>query len=188
MKHPLGLAMGAAAVALAAAACSSSSPSTSSAPASTGAPASTAAASTISVENTSSGKILVDGQGRTLYLFAADTGKTSTCTGACAAAWPPLTTTGTPTAGAGLTASLLGTTKRSDGTTEITYGGHPLYYFEGDSATGDISGQNVTAFGAKWYVVSPSGSAVTAATVTGSSAGPSSSPSSSPTSGGGNGY
>jgi predicted lipoprotein with Yx(FWY)xxD motif len=73
------------------------------------------------------GKILVDGAGRTLYLFQADKGMASTCNGACADAWPPLTTTGKPNAGPGVSASKLGTTKRSDGTTEVTYNGHPLY-------------------------------------------------------------
>ena len=92
-----------------------------------------------------------------LYLFEADKSSTSTCTGACAAAWPPLTTTGAPTAGTGVKASLLGTSKRDDGKMEVTYNGHPLYYFANDSAPGDIKGQGVDAFGAEWYAVSPEG-------------------------------
>ncbi len=127
-------------------------------------PASPAAglSGTASVATASSklGPILVDGSGRTLYLFKKDSGSTSSCSGACATAWPPYTTTGTPAAGSGITASLLGTTKRADGTTEVTYNGHPLYYFARDSKPGDTSGQNVDAFGAEWYVLSPAGNEV----------------------------
>src|SRR5215203_4280121 len=82
------------------------------------------------------GKILVDGKGQTLYLFQADRGTASTCNGACAGAWPPLTTAGQPIAWPGVSASKLGTTKRSDGTAEVTFNGHPLYTFSGDSAPG----------------------------------------------------
>jgi predicted lipoprotein with Yx(FWY)xxD motif len=103
------------------------------------------------------GKILVDSKGRTLYLFEKDKGPTSTCSGACAAAWPPFTTNGKPKAGSGVTASMLGTTKRSDGTTEVVYNGHPLYRYSGDQNAGDTNGQNLDQFGAEWYVVSPSG-------------------------------
>jgi len=103
------------------------------------------------------GTFLVDSSGRSLYLFEADKSSTSTCTGACAAAWPPVTTTGAPTAGTGVKASLLGTSKRDDGKMEVTYNGHPLYYFANDSAPGDIKGQGVDAFGAEWYAVSPEG-------------------------------
>ena len=78
--------------------------------------------------------MLVDAKGRTLYLFEADKGPMSACGGACASVWPPLMTTGKPTAGPGVTASKLGTTKRSDGATEVTYNGHPLYTYAGDSA------------------------------------------------------
>ena len=106
------------------------------------------------------GDHLVGPNGHTLYLFEKDTGSTSTCTGACAAAWPPLITTGAPTAGGAADADLLGTTKRPDGTMEVTYGGHPLYYFSGDTAPGDTAGQDVEAFGAEWYAVAPSGEAV----------------------------
>ena len=106
------------------------------------------------------GTFLVDSSGRALYLFEADKGSTSTCNGACAAAWPPLTTTGAPTAGTGVKADLLGTTKRDDGKMEVTYDGHPLYYFAGDSGPGQTKGQGVDGFGAEWYVVGPSGKAV----------------------------
>ncbi len=103
------------------------------------------------------GTYLVDASGRTLYLWKADRGMASTCNGDCAQDWPPLTTKGKPTAGTGVRASLLGTTRRSDGSLEVTYGGHPLYYFAGDSAPGQTSGQNSNGFGAEWLVVAPSG-------------------------------
>jgi predicted lipoprotein with Yx(FWY)xxD motif len=123
--------------------------------------ASTNSSATVSVANTGLGKILVDAQGRTLYLFAQDTGTKSTCSGGCATAWPPLRASGKPTAGSGVTASSLGTTPRSDGKPQVTYNGHPLYGFQGDSKPGDTKGQAVTAFGAAWYVLSPSGSEIT---------------------------
>ena len=116
---------------------------------------------TLGVESTSLGKILVDGQGRTLYLFQGDTGTKSNCSGACATNWPPLTSAN-PTVGKGANASMIGTTKRSDGTTQVTYNGHPLYTFSGDSNPGDTSGQGVNAFGALWYTLSPAGQQVTA--------------------------
>jgi predicted lipoprotein with Yx(FWY)xxD motif len=106
------------------------------------------------------GKILVDGDGRTLYLWEADKGTTSTCDAACASAWPPLTTAGQPVAGSGVSASKLGTTDRSDGTTEVTYNGHPLYTFTGDGAPGQTTGQGSDGFGAEWYVVSAAGDAI----------------------------
>ena len=106
------------------------------------------------------GEILVDGQGRTLYLFEADKGTASTCDGACASAWPPLTTAGSPNAGPGVSASQLGTTTRGDGTTEVTYNGHPLYTYAGDSAPGQTSGQGSDDFGAEWYVLSPAGTPI----------------------------
>lgn len=114
-------------------------------------------------DSTALGQILVDSQGKTLYLFEKDTGTTSTCTGGCATAWPPLRASGKPTAGSGATKSLLGTTPRSDGKPQVTYNGHPLYYYQGDSNAGDANGQAVNAFGAPWYVVSPSGDAITTA-------------------------
>jgi predicted lipoprotein with Yx(FWY)xxD motif len=116
---------------------------------------------TVGVENSNLGKILDNGQGRTLYLFQADTGTTSNCSGACATEWPPLTST-KPTVGKGASASMIGTTKRSDGKTQVTYNGHPLYTFAGDNSPGDTSGQGVNAFGGLWYALSPSGKQVTA--------------------------
>jgi predicted lipoprotein with Yx(FWY)xxD motif len=106
------------------------------------------------------GRVLVDSNGRSVYLFEKDTGPKSTCFGACATEWPPVTTSGKPKAGNGVTASMLGTTKRSDGKTQVTYNGHPLYLFEADRKPGDATGENVDAFGAEWYVLSPAGNKV----------------------------
>ncbi|MER7394620.1 hypothetical protein ABT381_03760 [Streptomyces sp. NPDC000151] len=112
---------------------------------------------TVSLGSSKYGKILTDAKGRTLYLFEADKSKKSTCTGTCAAAWPPLTTAGEPHAGKGIKAGLLGSTKRSDGTTEVTYNNHPLYYYAGDKKPGDTNGQELNQFGAEWYVLTASG-------------------------------
>ncbi|HEY6596984.1 MAG TPA: hypothetical protein VI011_23205 [Asanoa sp.] len=113
-------------------------------------------------DNGDLGKILTDSKGRTIYLFEKDTSSNSTCSGACATDWPPVTTTGKPTAGSGVTASMVGTTTRSDGTKQATYNGHPLYLYVGDQKAGDTNGQAVDAFGAKWYALSPAGDRVTA--------------------------
>jgi predicted lipoprotein with Yx(FWY)xxD motif len=118
---------------------------------------------TVSATSTSLGMILVDGNGRTLYLFEKDQPDQSACAGACAAAWPVDQSSGTPKAGSGVTASMLGTIKRSDNTTQVTYNKHPLYYFQGDSGAGQQNGQGVDAFDAKWFVVNPAGAAVTGA-------------------------
>lgn len=116
---------------------------------------------TVAVSSDSNlGQILVDNDGRTLYLFEKDTGTDSTCDNACAAAWPPLTTTGQPQAGDAAQQPLLGTSSRNDGSTQVTYDGHPLYYYQGDRQPGDVNGQGLDAFGAEWYVVSPSGQKV----------------------------
>jgi predicted lipoprotein with Yx(FWY)xxD motif len=128
---------------------------------------------TVKVAQTGLGKILVDSKGRTLYLFKHDSGKKSSCFGACAAAWPPLRASGKPTAGSGARASMLGTTKRSDGKPQVTYNGHPLYRFQGDKKPGDTNGQGINAFGGLWWAVSSSGKQITG---------------SGSTSGGGNGY
>jgi predicted lipoprotein with Yx(FWY)xxD motif len=129
------------------------------------APASTPASSSSGAAVVKTGKgdpgtFLVDAKGRTLYLWVADTGKQSTCSGACAQAWPPLTTKGKPTAAGGAKAALLGTTKRSDGTLEVTYAGHPLYYFAGDQGAGQVNGQGSDGFGAQWWVVAADGKAL----------------------------
>ena len=106
------------------------------------------------------GKILVDSQGRTLYLFQKDNGTKSACYGACAIAWPPLRVSGKPTIGDGANPSLVATTARSDGKPQLTYGGHPLYLYQGDQKPGDTSGQGVTAYGGGWFTLSPAGSEV----------------------------
>jgi predicted lipoprotein with Yx(FWY)xxD motif len=124
-----------------------------SAPAS--ATASAAAASsttTLKTEHTSLGTVLANAQGMTVYWFAADHGMTSACSGACAAAWPPVI--GLPKAAAGVTLTgTLGTITRSDGSKQATYNGHPLYTFKADSAPGQVNGNKVTGFGAAWYAI-----------------------------------
>jgi predicted lipoprotein with Yx(FWY)xxD motif len=120
-------------------------------------PAANNSSTTISVASTNVGQVLVDGAGRTVYLFEADKGKDSTCYNACAQAWPPVTTAAGPQSGPGASSALLGTSARTDGTTEVTYGGHPLYYFVADKKAGDLTGQGINQFGGKWYVLAPGG-------------------------------
>jgi predicted lipoprotein with Yx(FWY)xxD motif len=112
---------------------------------------------TVKIAGSKLGRILVDSKGITLYDFVKDKGTTSVCYGACAALWPPLLTTGKPVAGPGVRASLLGTTKRKDGKLEVTYGGHPLYYFVTDRKPGQTTGQGVNQFGGPWWVLSAAG-------------------------------
>ena len=141
-------------LALAAAACGGSTPSSS------GTSAGSGTAGTVSVSDSKLGKILVDGSGRSLYLFEADRGTASTCYDACATLWPPLLTTAAPTAGTGAQAGLLGTTTRKDGGIEVTYHGHPLYYWAGDKKPGDVTGQGLDNYGGAWYVVDAGGNKV----------------------------
>jgi predicted lipoprotein with Yx(FWY)xxD motif len=146
-----------AALALATAACSNSNGSSGSGSGSGSASPTTAAPTSGTVDLASSkfGQVLVDSKGRTLYVFAKDKADASNCTGQCITNWPALKATGTPTAGAGIDSSLLGTIKRSDdGSTQVTYKKQPLYYFAGDSALGDVNGQNV---GGIWFVVGANG-------------------------------
>jgi predicted lipoprotein with Yx(FWY)xxD motif len=117
---------------------------------------------TVDVASSSLGNILVDSQGRTLYLFKKDSGRKSTCFGACATSWPPLRASGKPTAGTGVSESSVATVSRSDGGPQVSYNGHPLYLFAGDSKPGDTNGQGSGAFGAAWLALSPAGSAITA--------------------------
>ena len=116
----------------------------------------------VSAASTGLGMILVDGSGRTLYVFAKDQPDLSARAGACVAAWPVDRSSGAPTAGSGVTGSMMGTIRRGDGSSQVTYHQHPLYYFHGDSGAGQQHGQGVDAFGAKWFVVNPAGGAVTA--------------------------
>ncbi|CAN5132218.1 lipoprotein [soil metagenome] len=118
----------------------------------------TAAAATVEVADTSLGSVLADADGRTLYVFDNDTDGESSCYDDCATNWPPLVTQGDPAAGEGADGGLLGTTERTDGTTQVTYGGLPLYYFAADQAAGDVNGQ---AVGEVWWVVSPEGEPIT---------------------------
>jgi predicted lipoprotein with Yx(FWY)xxD motif len=146
-----------AAVALLAVSCGGSTPSTSG---TTPSPAATGEKIAVA-SNAKLGQILVDESGMTVYLFLADSGTASTCYTSCAAIWPPVLTTGAPQAGAGVQASLLGTTTRTDGKVEVTYAGHPLYYFVKDKVAGDVTGQGINGFGALWWVVAPSGASIT---------------------------
>jgi predicted lipoprotein with Yx(FWY)xxD motif len=115
---------------------------------------------TVTAVSTKLGMILVDGSGRTLYLFEKDQPDQSACAGACAAAWPVDNSSGTPKAGSGVKASLLATITRSDNTNQVTYNHHPLYYYSGDSQAGQQNGQGLNAFGAAWFVVAPAGGKV----------------------------
>jgi predicted lipoprotein with Yx(FWY)xxD motif len=111
----------------------------------------------VNVATSPLGRILVDSKGITLYDFPPDRGKISVCYGACAALWPPLITHGKPVAGPGVRGSLLGTTKRKDGKLQVTYRGHPLYYFVSDRKRGQTTGQGLNQFGGPWWVLSPAG-------------------------------
>ena len=154
------------AFALFAAACGTAAyaPATGAAPGGYGAqaPAAAAAPTTITVKATSTrlGTFLTDSQGKTLYLFEKDPAGVSTCTGACLGVWPAFSATGTITGGPGVTTSKLSTIQRPDGTTEVAYNGHPLYYYVGDSNPGDANGEGLNQFGASWYVVSPNGNKI----------------------------
>jgi predicted lipoprotein with Yx(FWY)xxD motif len=175
-------AIGAAGLALAAAACGSSSPSASSAPpattaapaASTSAPAASASASpstasvVLKTAHTSLGMVLTNGQGFTVYWFAADTAGTSACGGACAAAWPPVI--GMPQLASGVKLSgKLGEITRANGQMQATYNGHPLYLFAGDTSPGQVNGNGVNGFGALWWAIKIGASTTSSTTVTGTS-------------------
>jgi predicted lipoprotein with Yx(FWY)xxD motif len=170
LRKSLTLAGAAATIALLAGCGSSSTTTTGTTAASSTPPATTAtaAASTtaapavvIATKHGKLGTILAAGPKKlTVYLFEADKGTTPTCSGPCAEGWPPVIATGTPQAGGQAVASDLGTTTRPDGTKQVTYKGHPLYFFVKDKDAGDAYGEGSTAFGAGWYVLKPSGSKV----------------------------
>jgi len=152
-----------AAAVLAAAACSSTASTTPTQASTAGAatsPSASAAAAALTAGTSTLGAIITGAGGRAVYLFEKDKGTASSCYGACAAAWPPVLVTGTPVAGTGVNASLLGTAKRTAGSMQLTYGGFLLYYFAGDSKPGDVSGEGSQAFGAGWDLVSPAGKKV----------------------------
>jgi predicted lipoprotein with Yx(FWY)xxD motif len=121
---------------------------------------SSSTAAKVQAQSSSVGKILTDGSGRTLYLFEKDTGPKSTCSGACAADWPPFTVKSKPAVAGGAMSADIALIKRGGGQEQVTYKGHPLYYYTGDKSAGDMNGQGVEAFGAEWYVLSPAGSKV----------------------------
>ena len=114
----------------------------------------------VAVVSSGLGRVLVDGRGRTLYLFAKDKHGKSACSGKCASFWPPLITSGKPLATAGAKTSLLGTTRRADGRLQVTYNHHPLYTFVSDTRKGQTNGEEVDAFGAEWYALSAAGAKV----------------------------
>jgi predicted lipoprotein with Yx(FWY)xxD motif len=164
-RRPIGFIAAAAGVALAAltlAACGSSG---TTATASSGPPRTAdGTPATIGVANNGGlGKVLVDSHGKTLYLFEKDSGTRSACTGAGAAAWPPLRASHKPVVSSGASPSMVTTAPRSDGAPQVVYHGRPLYLFSGDKNPGDTNGQGVTAFGGAWYAVSPAGNMVTGA-------------------------
>jgi predicted lipoprotein with Yx(FWY)xxD motif len=103
------------------------------------------------------GPILVDAKGFTVYDFHKDKGTVSSCYGGCAGVWPPVLTEGAPTAGEGASASKLGTTKRKDGTVQVTYAGHPLYTYVADKKPGEANGNDFSSFGAQWYALKGNG-------------------------------
>lgn len=180
MNRAIAIAAGAAAVAALAVGCGSSTKSAVTSPPSSSAPAATTA---LHAANSKYGQILVDGSGRTLYLLTADSGSKSTCYGTCASIWPPDVTNGMPSS-SGVTASMVGTTARTDHTTQVTYHGHPLYTFAHDAKSGDVNGEGIATFGGTWYVVGVDGNAITSAPA----ASTPSTPAPSTSGGGGYGY
>jgi predicted lipoprotein with Yx(FWY)xxD motif len=149
---------------LLAAACGTAAGSTTTGSTAAGTPASGSATATVIESHAgSAGSFLTNSSGRAVYLWAADSMNKSACSGACAGAWPPVTSMGKVTAANGAKAADLGTITRSDGTTQVTYLGHPLYYFAGDSGPGQTNGQGSDSFGAKWWLVTPAGGKITVA-------------------------
>lgn len=103
------------------------------------------------------GRIVTDDEGRTVYLFEKDEHDQSYCTGACESVWPPVTTKGLPKIGDGIAAGKVTLLKRENGLRQVVYQGHPLYYYQGDTHSGDTNGQELDQFGAEWYALTPSG-------------------------------
>jgi predicted lipoprotein with Yx(FWY)xxD motif len=176
----LAVALGAALLTVA---CSSSGSGSSSAATPAGGSTGSAAAAAgsglvITTKSGSAGAFLTDGSGRAVYLWVKDGKGSSACSGACAGAWPPVTTTGTVTASGGVNMGDLSTITRSGGAKQVVYDGHPLYYFSGDSGPGQVNGQGSDGFGAKWWLVDPAGTSITAAVKVPSGASPSGSASS----------
>ncbi len=178
MRHPFALGALVLATAGLIAGCGSSSKSTtttaastpstatqstaqSTAAATTTAPATTAAAIAVTAKSSKLGSILAAGPKKlTVYMFEGDKGSVSSCMGACEKVWPPVTSSGAPQAMHGAVAANISTITRPDGTKQLTYKGHPLYFFAQDKDSGDAYGQGVKGFGADWYVLKPSGEKV----------------------------
>jgi predicted lipoprotein with Yx(FWY)xxD motif len=124
-------------------------------------PGSNGGPATLRLTGSAGGRYLVDSRGQTVYLFEKDEKGESYCSGACEAVWPPLETKSMPNAGAGIDGTALGTIKRDDGGLQVSYHGHPLYYYAADASTpGKTKGEDVDQFGAAWYVVGPGGKPV----------------------------
>ena len=162
MPMPVKLGIPVASALLATACGSAAASSPSSAPAAGSSASASTTGTVITTQAGPAGAFLTAGSGRAVYLWAKDGMNMSACSGACAAAWPPVPATGKLTAAGGAKASDLGTITRSDGTKQVTYDGHPLYYFVGDSAAGQANGQGSDNFGAKWWLVASSGAKITA--------------------------
>jgi len=171
VRYPLALGAVAAIVAVLVAGCGSSSNTTStkaasaatSAPAQTTPTATSAAGTGVVVvsKHDKQGVILAAGPKKlTVYMYEGDKGSSSSCTGECASVWPPVTSAGAATTGGSAVAADLGTTTRPDGTKQVTYKGHPLYFYAKDGDSGDAYGQGIKSFGASWYVITPSGNKV----------------------------
>lgn len=174
------------AVGVMAAACSSSGGAGGSGTQGTGGAGSGDGTATVETHSGPMGTFLTDSSGRTLYMWAADPSGSSKCVGTCASAWPPALATGTPTASGGAKAGDLGTITRSGGTKQLTYAGHALYRFSADTSAGDTRGQGSNGFGARWWMVAPSGQPITGSGAA-SSPSPTGSTSSSSSGGGGGG-
>jgi len=146
MKNALGVAVAGAAILLVGAAVAAAKPAAHSA--------------TVTTARTGLGRIVADAHGRTLYLFEKDTTGKSACSGTCAVYWPPLLTGGRAVAVKGAKQSLLGSIRRTDGTHQVTYAGHPLYLFSGDTKSGETNGEGLSDFGASWYALKASGTKI----------------------------
>lgn len=173
---------------LLAAACGTAAGSTAAGSTPAGTPASNGSTTATVIESHagSAGSFLTNSSGRAVYLWDADSMNKSMCSGACAGAWPPVTAKGHVTAADGAKAADLGTITRSDGSKQVTYLGHPLYYFAGDSGSGQTNGQGSDGFGAKWWLVAPAGTKITVAdSASGAAAGAGSSSPTAPASSGG---
>jgi predicted lipoprotein with Yx(FWY)xxD motif len=161
--------------ALLVAACSSAAGAPASGSPASSSPASASTTGTvITTHSGSAGSFLTDGSGHAVYLWTKDGMNKSACTGACAGAWPPVEAKGTLTVSGGAKPSDLGTITRSDGSKQVTYDGHPLYYFAGDSGPGQVSGQGSDGFGAKWWLLAPTGAQITGAETVAAPAAPAS--------------